>query len=147
MVASGSMAGSSDHRPAAVEGPKRGDAEVLPLESRWPDNAPRLPDLPEYRAERGAVRRGLCAVRPPMSSARKGARVSLLMCPDQIRSHRMCVRASSSLMATVSERVRKKNAPPPPSASRTSRWRSECLLYTSDAADDLTRVDLGGRRI
>src|SRR5665811_265667 len=26
-------------------------------------------------------------------------------------------------------------------ASRT------CLLYTSDAADDLTRVDLGGRRI
>src|SRR5665811_2599736 len=24
---------------------------------------------------------------------------------------------------------------------------SNCLLYTSDAADDLTRVDLGGRRI
>src|SRR5665811_2586557 len=24
---------------------------------------------------------------------------------------------------------------------------SLCLLYTSDAADDLTRVDLGGRRI
>ena len=24
---------------------------------------------------------------------------------------------------------------------------SDCLLYTSDAADDLTRVDLGGRRI
>src|SRR5665254_20669 len=24
---------------------------------------------------------------------------------------------------------------------------SPCLLYTSDAADDLTRVDLGGRRI
>ena len=24
---------------------------------------------------------------------------------------------------------------------------SICLLYTSDAADDLTRVDLGGRRI
>src|SRR5665811_2633765 len=24
---------------------------------------------------------------------------------------------------------------------------SGCLLYTSDAADDLTRVDLGGRRI
>ena len=23
----------------------------------------------------------------------------------------------------------------------------DCLLYTSDAADDLTRVDLGGRRI
>src|SRR5665811_2465332 len=25
--------------------------------------------------------------------------------------------------------------------------RLSCLLYTSDAADDLTRVDLGGRRI
>src|SRR5665811_1997380 len=35
----------------------------------------------------------------------------------------------------------------------TERWRSgltdlrRCLLYTSDAADDLTRVDLGGGRI
>src|SRR5665811_2599491 len=30
----------------------------------------------------------------------------------------------------------------------TSTGRSfPCLLYTSDAADDLTRVDLGGRRI
>src|SRR5665811_2633406 len=29
-----------------------------------------------------------------------------------------------------------------------SRWLYiHCLLYTSDAADDLTRVDLGGRRI
>src|SRR5665811_2384207 len=26
-------------------------------------------------------------------------------------------------------------------------WDITCLLYTSDAADDLTRVDLGGRRI
>src|SRR5665811_2586165 len=26
-------------------------------------------------------------------------------------------------------------------------WARVCLLYTSDAADDLTRVDLGGRRI
>src|SRR5665811_1759324 len=25
-------------------------------------------------------------------------------------------------------------------------WCEHCLLYTSDAADDLTRVDLGGRR-
>src|SRR5665811_2586920 len=30
-----------------------------------------------------------------------------------------------------------------------SDWEryKDCLLYTSDAADDLTRVDLGGRRI
>src|SRR5665811_681408 len=27
------------------------------------------------------------------------------------------------------------------------RYLRTCLLYTSDAADDLTRVDLGGRRI
>src|SRR5450756_1430709 len=27
------------------------------------------------------------------------------------------------------------------------RWRATCLLYTSDAADDLLCVDLGGRRI
>src|SRR5680860_1864878 len=27
------------------------------------------------------------------------------------------------------------------------RWLSSCLLYTSDAADDLLCVDLGGRRI
>ena len=26
-------------------------------------------------------------------------------------------------------------------------WESSCLLYTSDAADDLLCVDLGGRRI
>ncbi len=31
----------------------------------------------------------------------------------------------------------------PDSASR----RNNCLLYTSDAADDLIGVDLGGRRI
>src|SRR5665254_18450 len=30
---------------------------------------------------------------------------------------------------------------------RTIRHDDTCLLYTSDAADDLTRVDLGGRRI
>src|SRR5665811_528081 len=29
----------------------------------------------------------------------------------------------------------------------TGEGKNPCLLYTSDAADDLTRVDLGGRRI
>src|SRR5665811_1670344 len=29
----------------------------------------------------------------------------------------------------------------------TTGYQVTCLLYTSDAADDLTRVDLGGRRI
>ena len=29
----------------------------------------------------------------------------------------------------------------------SSAWANSCLLYTSDAADDLLCVDLGGRRI
>src|SRR5665811_235757 len=33
------------------------------------------------------------------------------------------------------------------SAARLIPLPEACLLYTSDAADDLTRVDLGGRRI
>src|SRR5665811_1554298 len=39
---------------------------------------------------------------------------------------------------------------PEPVGPKRQRAREEqgpCLLYTSDAADDLTRVDLGGRRI
>src|SRR5665811_553829 len=34
-----------------------------------------------------------------------------------------------------------------PSPAQVDDWYWNCLLYTSDAADDLTRVDLGGRRI
>src|SRR5665811_351846 len=37
------------------------------------------------------------------------------------------------------------DAPRPGAQARYDE--STCLLYTSDAADDLTRVDLGGRRI
>ena len=33
------------------------------------------------------------------------------------------------------------------SMSKKFKMIDACLLYTSDAADDLTRVDLGGRRI
>src|SRR5665254_29340 len=33
------------------------------------------------------------------------------------------------------------------SSCAAARMRRRCLLYTSDAADDLTRVDLGGPRI
>ena len=32
-------------------------------------------------------------------------------------------------------------------AKDISDWIRDCLLYTSDAADDLLCVDLGGRRI
>src|SRR5665254_30285 len=37
--------------------------------------------------------------------------------------------------------------PPSQRWTENNDWSSPCLLYTSDAADDLTRVDLGGRRI
>src|SRR5665254_28907 len=47
----------------------------------------------------------------------------------------MCIRDSLGLPLRCGWR-----RPTPPRHRR-------CLLYTSDAADDLTRVDLGGRRI
>src|SRR5680860_731937 len=45
--------------------------------------------------------------------------------------------------------VRASFVPPPPirELRDLSRTRTICLLYTSDAADDLLCVDLGGRRI
>src|SRR5665811_590905 len=53
----------------------------------------------------------------------------------------MCIRDSRS---TISSR------PCSPSQTRHTSLAvplsTVCLLYTSDAADDLTRVDLGGRR-
>mgnify|MGYP003381040349 CR=1 FL=1 len=36
---------------------------------------------------------------------------------------------------------------PPHIGTSTSGWGSNCLLYTSDAADERSSVDLGGRRI
>src|SRR5665811_1929893 len=53
----------------------------------------------------------------------------------------MCIRDSSrSPSAWPSSRVSMGNW------WNSSTTNSPCLLYTSDAADDLTRVDLGGRR-
>src|SRR5680860_1536226 len=52
--------------------------------------------------------------------------------------------------------IRDRNAPPTSKTSRTTSTTprssppagpSPCLLYTSDAADDLLCVDLGGRRL
>ena len=31
--------------------------------------------------------------------------------------------------------------------AKSSKWVNDCLLYTSDAADERSSVDLGGRRI
>ena len=58
------------------------------------------------------------------------------------------------LVVTLAHYVLKQLLQPAPYASACSSLTSPnttqftaCLLYTSDAADDLTRVDLGGRRI
>src|SRR5665811_732681 len=54
----------------------------------------------------------------------------------------MCIRDRSSVVPSGSRSGPDVSAEPPmPATLRT------CLLYTSDAADDLTRVDLGGRRL
>src|SRR5665811_1141325 len=54
----------------------------------------------------------------------------------------MCIRDSCGRSA-------RKNGPAYQSLTGNAPRSSpcSCLLYTSDAADDLTRVDLGGRRV
>src|SRR5665254_12857 len=54
----------------------------------------------------------------------------------------MCIRDSRR---ASSEPIRATSTPP--ETAFASTFPGICLLYTSDAADDLTRVDLGGRRI
>src|SRR5665811_36849 len=51
-------------------------------------------------------------------------------------------RIQSSVADSAGATTQRSTSDPPLSEPRAS-----CLLYTSDAADDLTRVDLGGRRI
>src|SRR5450756_2841682 len=48
---------------------------------------------------------------------------------------------------TVTPRIVGRNTTARATLRPRSRWLSSCLLYTSDAADDLLCVDLGGRRI
>ena len=61
----------------------------------------------------------------------------------------MCIRDSGRLLwlsghpCSGAVRSRRYAKGPPPHISR----QETCLLYTSDAADDLLCVDLGGRRI
>ena len=49
-------------------------------------------------------------------------------------------RISARLRRVSTTRIRSKS-------KRASRWMFPCLLYTSDAADERSSVDLGGRRI
>src|SRR5450756_1830675 len=79
---------------------------------------------------RGAPSRGVLILArsglPPLGGTRTGASRSLLE-----TSARTCVRGARALAG----------------GARGPRRNYGCLLYTSDAADDLLCVDLGGRRI
>src|SRR5665811_587453 len=58
-------------------------------------------------------------------------------------------RCNDCLRVFTPQPIRSKTFPLPVilnAVSLYNRGYSVCLLYTSDAADDLTRVDLGGRR-
>ena len=61
----------------------------------------------------------------------------------------MCIRDSTYLGgAPVTERIGKEAIQAIDSAARTVlKLAIACLLYTSDAADERSSVDLGGRRI
>ena len=121
-MGSRSTGGSSDQRPVTCGGPVRAGSVGRVGAAPSPPSGPRRP---AYRLRRGpdGVRR--CAVRPPDSSARTGAKVSPVTRPDQARSHRVVARAWSSVDPTCSERVRKKCAPPPARASSTARPSAE----------------------
>ena len=61
----------------------------------------------------------------------------------------MCIRDSTELYLTAQTEARFE------ASQRANGWlsqrldelRQDCLLYTSDAADERSSVDLGGRRI
>ena len=62
----------------------------------------------------------------------------------------MCIRDSDELLTAprrVAERIEPVNESLGRSPYDRGRFLSICLLYTSDAADERSSVDLGGRRI
>src|SRR5665811_732295 len=71
----------------------------------------------------------------PISFRCRVARMLVSMVPPVLT-----MASSKSLLTT------ERSASRSPASKQIARCTS-CLLYTSDAADDLTRVDLGGRRI
>src|SRR5680860_1891384 len=77
------------------------------------------------------VRSDSSLVLPPTSSSSSQAQIRMMSGISGPISSRQ------ALMISVASFMRPRRSPP----------YSSCLLYTSDAADDLLCVDLGGRRI
>ena len=61
----------------------------------------------------------------------------------------MCIRDSlaAGLDAELMAELREVESSSDSEPTTKSAWLSVCLLYTSDAADERSSVDLGGRRI
>jgi len=134
--ASVTRSGSSDQRPVTVGGPLRDGiaARRAPPPYRLPagrglNTPPAGADLGGIASRDGTERRGAAGRRvaaPPLVTTRSGARVSLVSQPAHTRSQMAAARSASSAgcpsrtAATRSLSIRKKSAPPPPSAVSTA---------------------------
>src|SRR5665213_4216421 len=86
------------------------------------------------------------ALSPEPSSEPAG----LLPCARRLNAERLCSVCRSETRspgATKAPSTRSRCRNPSPGGPTYAWPFSHCLLYTSDAADDLLCVDLGGRRI
>src|SRR5665811_1818617 len=102
---------------------------------------------------------GMCGAEFPLKVALLGEGTAMGYADDLRPPAGIPTASAAQLRWTASE---PRYAPPAPVQGQQMRWvpgpppaerpevtapaRYACLLYTSDAADDLTRVDLGGRR-
>src|SRR5450756_1063554 len=96
--------------------------------------------------------RAAACARPavPAANIRASARTAITALMPRRRLRRVPSRQWRSLPARAWDRAPARMISPMPSPSTSSPPRGAldaCLLYTSDAADDLLCVDLGGRRI
>src|SRR5665811_1757099 len=87
---------------------------------------------------------------PPAAYASTSARLTMPPSPDPATCERSIPRSLANLRTGGLARALLLPAPSTETGcavTGSAAMGSACLLYTSDAADDLTRVDLGGRRI
>src|SRR5665811_459500 len=75
----------------------------------------------------------------------------LLTKPESLANANCQAKAETTVMIPYGSRIDVRTVRRPKTIlcitmARVKPMTSSCLLYTSDAADDLTRVDIGGRR-